>query len=792
MAIRTLRDLILPPKVSTGEDMARGYVGGLGEGMVGTIGGPGDVLEVLKSAPDRVATFLQDRGVLPKDKPGAVAQYRNNLLPGPMEIPAQLSRLAMAVAAKGSGRSNEEAAAWGNMIPSPNRLPTSKDVTTALRADNAKYVPQTRAGKYARTVGQFTPGAIFPGSTAQRTANVVAPAFASETAGQLTEGTPLEPWARLAGAVAGGIGAGVAMSPKPTTRLLAEYSSGASDDQLRMAQALREDAARRGITLTQAEAVQQITNGATNLGTMQRVLEGTRPGSSRIGPVMSARPEQTRNAVVGFADNVAPATDQPSVLATQAQQGAEGVLNQTRQQINAMAEPHYARLPGQSLPDDAYQQLASNPSYLKALEDLKANPELAPLLQAEMPLDLQARMTRAGQQGFDTTKRYAHGTGWDGTGELAASVTGERGPGVYLSESALEAGNYATKSRMLGSGSPNIRPVIVRQGAAEPGVSQSARVVRDPNDVRSVFDQFPPPNPDNDLNVINRVVQQLDQMKDAATPSAVNPQGNYTLASQRGVVRALADDLAGGVSPDWRAARDTVAEGRRTILEPLQSGPLGTIASAGDIRRQTSALFPNAPAEGTANETANALRLLMERENSPAPGLVRQHVMNTFNEAGQDLQTGQNQWGGAKWAAQVAGNPEQERTLLAGVDAIGSDSTEMRGLIEALRATGKRQAPGSMTAYNTEELRNLGRPGTAGQVLSTGLNPPGAFRRMGEAFKDWQLSRNADELAQAILASPEEATQILLHARQVLPAGRTLTELERLALTAGQSRLGAE
>lgn len=697
MAIRTLRDLIAPPKkVSVGEDVARGYVGGLGEGMIGTIAGPGDVLAMLKSAPDHVATFLQDRGVLPRDKPGAVADYRNNLLPGPLEIPAQLSRLAMAVAAKGSGRSNEEAAAWGNMIPSPNRLPTTKDVTTALRADKAKYVPQTTAGKYARAGGQFTPGAIFPGSTAQRVANVVAPAAASETAGQLTEGTPLEPWARLAGGIVGGIGAGMITSPKPTTRLLAEYSSGASDDQLRMAQALREDAARRGITLTQAEAVQQVTNGATNLGTMQRVLEGTRPGAERIGPVMAQRPEQTRNAVMGFADNVAPATDQPSVLATQAQQGAEEVLNQTRQQINAMAEPFYKRLPGQSLPDDAYQQLASNPSYVKALEDLKANPELAPLLRA------------------------------------------------------------------------------------------------DPNDVRSVFDQFVPPNPDNDLNVVNRVVQQLDQMKEAATPSAVNPQGNHTLAAQRGAVRQLADAMAGKVSPDWRAARDTVAEGRRTILEPLQSGPLGAIASADDLSRQTRALFPNAPAEGAPNETAQALRLLMERQNTPAPGLVRQHVVNTFNEAGQDLQTGQNQWGGAKWAAQIAGNPEQERTLLAGVDAIGSDRAEMKGLIEALRATGKRQAPGSMTAYNTEELRNLGRPGTAGQILSTGLNPPGAFRRMGEAFKDWQLSRNADELAQAILASPERATEILMHARKVLPRGRGLTEIERLAVTAGQTRLGSE
>lgn len=63
---------------------------------------------------------------------------------------------------------------------------------------------KTTTEKYARTIGQFAPAALAPGSAIQRTANVVVPAVASEAAGQATEGTSAEPVARLVGALAGG------------------------------------------------------------------------------------------------------------------------------------------------------------------------------------------------------------------------------------------------------------------------------------------------------------------------------------------------------------------------------------------------------------------------------------------------------------------------------------------------------------------------------------------------------------------------------------------------------------
>lgn len=66
------------------------------------------------------------------------------------------------------------------------------------------YEPQTTAGKYARTVGEFAPMALNPTvGVASRVASTVGGGLASEAAGQLTEGTAAEPWARFAGGVAG-------------------------------------------------------------------------------------------------------------------------------------------------------------------------------------------------------------------------------------------------------------------------------------------------------------------------------------------------------------------------------------------------------------------------------------------------------------------------------------------------------------------------------------------------------------------------------------------------------------
>lgn len=99
----------------------------------------------------------------------------------------------------------------------------SKAIQTGVESLTGEfYKPQTTAGEYAQTVGEFVPGLIGgPAGVGRRLlTQVVAPGLASEGAGQATKGTVAEPYARVVGAMLGGVAPSVAaraVSPLPIT-----------------------------------------------------------------------------------------------------------------------------------------------------------------------------------------------------------------------------------------------------------------------------------------------------------------------------------------------------------------------------------------------------------------------------------------------------------------------------------------------------------------------------------------------------------------------------------------------
>lgn len=106
-------------------------------------------------------------------------------------------------------------------------LPTYSDWKGGLEHYTGEfYKPKTTLGEYARTVGEFAPAAIGgPAGMANRAARVALPAVASETAGQATAGTALEPWARMGGGLVGGMlpnTAARAVTPAPANPLRAK------------------------------------------------------------------------------------------------------------------------------------------------------------------------------------------------------------------------------------------------------------------------------------------------------------------------------------------------------------------------------------------------------------------------------------------------------------------------------------------------------------------------------------------------------------------------------------------
>lgn len=84
----------------------------------------------------------------------------------------------------------------------PSTQQIQENVTTPLFGRH--HEPQTTEGEYARTIGSFGAGALAPGGIIRKSLMATVPAVTSETAGQYTEGTPYEPYARFAGGLVGG------------------------------------------------------------------------------------------------------------------------------------------------------------------------------------------------------------------------------------------------------------------------------------------------------------------------------------------------------------------------------------------------------------------------------------------------------------------------------------------------------------------------------------------------------------------------------------------------------------
>jgi hypothetical protein len=172
-------DTGLPPgfvldKPGMGEDIAKSTGAGLANAAAGTLGFVGDIRDIR----NRVAGMAANKLGIPQGVQDAIST-------GVSYLPTE-SVLRNA--------------------------PNSQDVIKSAQDPivDPNYKPQTVPGGYAKTTAEFLPGMMAGGPRGiipKLATNVLAPALASETAGQLTKGTEAEPYARAGGALVGGAGA---------------------------------------------------------------------------------------------------------------------------------------------------------------------------------------------------------------------------------------------------------------------------------------------------------------------------------------------------------------------------------------------------------------------------------------------------------------------------------------------------------------------------------------------------------------------------------------------------------
>jgi hypothetical protein len=157
---------------------------------------------------------------------------------GVVGLPGTLSDL-MDLPAKKLGLLREDAP--GNILSGASLTNALGNVTGGA----TDYQGQTTAGEYAGTVGEFIPGALMGGGGMVKNALQygVVPGLASEAAGQLTEGTAAEPWARTIAALAAPVAAGALA--KGARAVVSPYG-GADPERLKLAKVLDDF----GITIT--------------------------------------------------------------------------------------------------------------------------------------------------------------------------------------------------------------------------------------------------------------------------------------------------------------------------------------------------------------------------------------------------------------------------------------------------------------------------------------------------------------------------------------------------------------
>lgn len=542
------------------------------------------------------------------------------------------------------------------------------------------HQPTTTVGEFARTVGEFVPGAVALGPGQGITGAVgnavrygVVPGVLSEAAGQATEGTALEPWARVAAGILGagvmavganaGAGAGLPGTVGASSAVLARYlrGTGMTAAEAQAAERLVQEGARQGVPVTWPEALNSATNGRIDATALQRFVEQSRGGQPIMSDFIANRTAGATTAAARGASTIGPASN-PTQLGQITQELADDAIRYVQEQINAATRPLFNAAAGTSVDPIAFGRLYNEPLVQQAIKDIRAS---------------------------NVYGREVAGLPDDSVGMMQALK-------VYFEDLAgKESGTRA-------------------------------------NFAASVYSQ------------------QATAARDAGT--------------------AASPDYA-----DWLHNQSIL---RRNYLTPLEAGPLGAVAGTGDIGGQLQAIFPRNPFSGSANEVTTTIRAIAQQNPQAAGALVRQHVEQVFNQATRNLTGGQNQFGAARFVAEIKGNAQQAANLEAGIRALPNGDTIWEGfnsLLRVLQATGARKPAGSPTTFNTAIEAQMSRGTPVATLGSLMASPMDATTAVGRWYRDFRLGKNSAQLAEIIT---DPASLPLL---QRLAMGGPLQDLQRIA-----------
>jgi len=377
---------------------------------------------------------------------------------GLVGLPADLSGLFVNAGnylqSKAEGRPYEDVKAEFDQNY-PNVRPTLEGFGGAAihNASPLKYAPKTLPGEVAEGVASFIPGGMI-GRTANIGRNAVAyglvPGLASEGAGQLTKGTPLEGPARVIGGIAGGLGSAGALRMGSADRLIQGAGNGVTGAELDAAEQLFQQARQHGVNISRAEALQSVTQGRTGMGDLQHTVEGM--GGMR--DFYAQRPAQNEAAARQAFGGVAPQAADPSQIGPAIGGHAEQIVTDVRSAINRATRPMYDAAGQHLVPRQVHDVMMSDPLFAQTVDAIRRNPALNANVRAAsdrsvrmydaVAKELEQRAQNAAQPlNPNASQAIAATTGSLGGGVKDVAVAAERaatnGPSAYQAALATQA-----------------------------------------------------------------------------------------------------------------------------------------------------------------------------------------------------------------------------------------------------------------------------------------------------------------------------------------------------------------
>lgn len=326
--------------------MAKAGGVGVGKGVIGIAGMPGDAVGLLRKGADWVSEKLP-------------------------EIPT--NRFAQFLREESAKSASSHAS---GDLPGSYELPTSEDIQGAIEKVTGPFrKPQNQAEKDAETVGEFLPAALAgPGGVVRKVVMQDAiPAAASIVAGRYSDQNPYVK--ALAGFAAGGAGAMLSGPGSAEQILRSKLPASVTEHDITRAGQLIEHAQTRGISLTWPEALTRVT-GQPVLTDTQRILESHGQTRHHMNDFMADRPAAVENAARTEFDRMGTQHPNPSSIGAQASEVAGDTINNVRGQINRAAEPFYQASEGILLTPAEMTHVRAIPGWTEARDAVRNNEQL--------------------------------------------------------------------------------------------------------------------------------------------------------------------------------------------------------------------------------------------------------------------------------------------------------------------------------------------------------------------------------------------------------------------------------